>query len=50
MSGASTATAARGRAFFRSAAAAGLIGFALDPDNGEDQNDTHALAWSAIRG
>jgi hypothetical protein len=50
MSGAPTATAAWGRTFFRSAATAGLIGLALDPDDGEDQDDPHAFAWSAIHG
>jgi hypothetical protein len=46
MSGAPTATAAGGGTFFRSAATAG--GFAFDPDDGEDHDDPHAFAWSAI--
>jgi hypothetical protein len=50
MSGAPTATAAGGRTFFRSAATAGFIGVAFDPDDGEDQDDPHAFAWSPIHG
>jgi hypothetical protein len=50
MSGAPTATATRGRTFFRTAATAGLVGLAFDPDDGEDQDNPHAFACSAIRG
>jgi hypothetical protein len=32
-----------------SAPAARPIGFAVDPDNGEDQYGSHAIAWSAIQ-
>jgi len=37
MSGAPTATATGGGTFFRTTPAAGLVGVALDPDNGKDQ-------------
>src|SRR5712692_5350239 len=50
MSGAPTATAAGGRTFFRSTATAGFIGVAFDPDDGENQYDPDAFAWSPIHG
>jgi hypothetical protein len=49
MSGAPTATAAGGGTFFRSAAAAGLVGVTFDSDDGKDQDGSRAFAWSAIR-
>ena len=49
-SGAPTATATGRCALFRSAPAAGFVGFAFDPDNGKDQYGSHAIAWSAIHG
>ena len=49
-SGAPTATATGRCALFRSAPAAGFVGFAFDPDNGKDQHGSHAIAWSAIHG
>ena len=49
MSGAPTATAARGSAFFRSTATAGFVGIAFDPDDRKDQDGGRAFAWSAIR-
>jgi hypothetical protein len=48
-SGAPTATATGRCAFFRSAPAA-LVGCAFDPDNRKDQDRSHAIARSAIRG
>src|SRR5437588_12979636 len=42
-SGAPTATAAGGCTFFRSAPIA-LVGWAFDPDNGQDQYRPHAVA------
>jgi hypothetical protein len=50
MSGAPTATATGGCTFFRSTPAAGLDGFAFDPDNGKDQYGSQAIAWSADHG
>ena len=50
MSGAPTATAAGGRTFFRPTATAGFIGVAFDPDDGENQYDPDAFAWSPIHG
>jgi hypothetical protein len=50
MSGAPPTPTARGRTRFRSAAAAGFVDLALDPDNGKDHDGRHAFAWSAIRG
>jgi hypothetical protein len=50
MSGAPTATAAGSRTFFRSTATAGFIGVAFDPNDGENQYDPHAFAWSPIHG
>jgi hypothetical protein len=47
LSGAATATATGGFAFFRSAPIA-LVGRAFDPDNGKDQYGSHAIARSAI--
>jgi hypothetical protein len=47
---ASTATAAGSGTFFRSAAAAGFIAFAFDPDDRKDQDGRHAFAWSATHG
>jgi hypothetical protein len=47
---ASTATAAGSGTLFRTAAAAGLVGRAFDPDDGQDQDGCHAYAWSAIHG
>jgi hypothetical protein len=49
LSGAPTATATGGCAFFRPAPAA-LFGSTFDPDNGKDQHGSHAIARSAIRG
>ena len=43
-------TAAGRRTLFRSAAPAGFIGFAFDPDNGKDQDRSHVFARSAIHG
>jgi hypothetical protein len=31
-------------------APAGFVGFAFDPDDGKDQDGSHAIAWSAIHG
>jgi hypothetical protein len=45
-----TATATRGRTLFRSAAVAGFIAFAFDPDDGKDQDGPHAFAWRTIHG
>src|SRR6266404_7678093 len=50
MSAAATATTTGCRAFFRSAPTAGAIGFAFDPDNGEDQYGSEAIACSATHG
>src|ERR1043166_3120922 len=49
-SGAPTTTAAGGcpLTLFRSAAIAGLVGVAVDPDNGKDQGGPHAIARCAI--
>src|SRR5258706_12541774 len=43
-----TTTAPRGRTLFRSAATAGFTERAFDPDNGKNQNGSHAFAGSAI--
>jgi hypothetical protein len=43
------AAAARSGAFFRSAAIAGFVGLAFDPDDGKDQDRPHAFAWYAIQ-
>ena len=40
----------RRRSLFRSAAVAGFVGVTLDPDDGQDQDGSHAFAWSAIDG
>src|SRR5262249_52780312 len=48
-SGAPTETATRRCTFCRPAPAIGLVGHALDPDNGKDQNSPHAIARSATR-
>jgi len=48
MSGAPTATATGCCTFFRSAPTAGVVGFAVDPDNGKDQQGSQPLAWRAI--
>jgi hypothetical protein len=45
-----TATAAWGCAFFRSASAVGPIGIVFDPDDGKDQESSHALARRAVHG
>jgi hypothetical protein len=47
LSGAPTATAAGGCTFFRSAPTA-LVGRTFNPDNGKDQDGSHAIARSAI--
>jgi hypothetical protein len=39
---------AQGPYLFRSAATAGFIESAFDPDNGKNQNGCHAFAGSAI--
>lgn len=44
MSGSTAATTPRRGTLFRSAAAAGLLGFAFDPDDGEDQDGPHGSA------
>src|SRR5437879_800264 len=43
-----TTTAPRGRTLFRSAATAGFIERTFDPDNGKNQNGSHAFAGSTI--
>jgi hypothetical protein len=46
----SATTAARRRTLFRPATTAGFVGLALDPDDGKNQNSTHAFARSAVHG
>jgi hypothetical protein len=43
------AAAARSRALFWSAAPADFV-LPLDPDDGKDQDGSHAVAWSSIHG
>jgi hypothetical protein len=45
-----TAAAAGGRTFFRSASTAGFVVVVFDPDDGKDQDGSHAFAWRAIHG
>src|SRR6516165_7768081 len=40
--------AARSGTLFRSSTATGFLGLALDPDDGKDQDDSHAFARDAI--
>src|ERR1700736_1736513 len=42
------ATSPRSRPLFRTAAAAGFIGLAVDPDHGKYQDGAHAIARSGI--
>ena len=49
MSAPAAAAAGRGP-FFRSAATAGFLRLTFDPDDGKDQDGTHAFARGAIHG
>jgi hypothetical protein len=42
------ATTPRSRPLFRTAAAAGFIGLAVDPDDGKNQDGAHAIARSGV--
>src|ERR1700692_2030755 len=45
-----TAAAAGGGTFFRSASTAGFLVVVFDPNDGKDQDGSHAFAWRAIHG